>query len=493
MGKRRKSAFYFLGSLLAILFFASRIRVAAIFPLFFDEAIYIHWAQIVAQDWTWRFVSLIDGKQPLFIWLVSLSLRIIQDPVIVGRMVSILSGLAGMIGLFLLGKKLFGKKTGILASFLYLLCPFYLLYDSLALMDGLLSALFIYAVLFTIRFAKSMRIKDAVIVGVFAGFGLLTKSSAMFAIALLPLGLIFVKIYKAGNTNKYFLGSILALSIAKIIESILRFSVYFKIIAEKNSLFVKSFPEVLQGSISAIISNVILMGGWIAGYLGISLFLLAFVSFLYREKQREKLFILFYALIPICYMVLFGKQMYPRHFLFMVWPFLLLASYALVTICGKIKRNGLLAFTIGVVLFFYPVKNIYFLLTSPMNTFLPQIERWQFFEGEPSGIGITELYRFFDKHKNKKIVVITDKPIGILYDGIAIRYLHNPNVYIYGADQITGDIVRELSAEKKPDEIFLVTSWQEVPGNISVHLLKEIKREGKTNKNWRIYSLESTL
>ncbi len=337
-----------------------------------------------------------------------------------------------------------------------------------------------------------MRIKDAVMVGVFAGLGLLVKSSAMFAIALLPLGLIFVKMLKAGNINKYFLGSILALFIAKIIESVLRFSVYFKIIAEKNSLFVKSFPEVMQGSTSAIISNGILIGGWISGYLGISLLILAFVSFLYREKQREKLFILFYALIPICYMVLFGKQMYPRHFLFMVWPLLLLASYTLVSICKKLKSNGvLLAFTIGVVLLFYPLKNVYFLLTSPMNTFLPQIERWQFFEGEPSGIGITELYRFFDEHKNKKIVVITDKPIGILYDGIAIRYFQNPNVYIYGSDQITGDIVRDVTTEKKPEEIYLVMSWQEVPGNLSAHLLKEIKREGKTNKNWRIYSIIS--
>ena len=38
------------------------------FPIFSDEAIYIHWAKVAWHDAAWRFISLTDGKQPLQTW-----------------------------------------------------------------------------------------------------------------------------------------------------------------------------------------------------------------------------------------------------------------------------------------------------------------------------------------------------------------------------------------------------------------------------------------
>ena len=55
-------------------------------PIFTDEAIYIRWSQIALQDASWRFISLTDGKQPMYVWLAMIFLRFVRDPLLAGRL-----------------------------------------------------------------------------------------------------------------------------------------------------------------------------------------------------------------------------------------------------------------------------------------------------------------------------------------------------------------------------------------------------------------------
>ncbi len=48
-------------------------------PIFGDEAIYIRWVQIMRADPTLRFVSLSDGKQPLYMWALMPFLKVYSD------------------------------------------------------------------------------------------------------------------------------------------------------------------------------------------------------------------------------------------------------------------------------------------------------------------------------------------------------------------------------------------------------------------------------
>jgi len=57
-----------------------------------------------------RFLPLSDGKQPLFMWLIIPFLKFLKDPLIAGRMVSVLAGFGSMIGVGLLSYLLFKKK-----------------------------------------------------------------------------------------------------------------------------------------------------------------------------------------------------------------------------------------------------------------------------------------------------------------------------------------------------------------------------------------------
>ena len=81
------------------LYFSTRLVNLTIIPIFTDEAIYLRWGQIALADPRWRFISLLDGKQPLLIWLFLPALKLIADPLVAGRMVSIFAGCMGMIGM----------------------------------------------------------------------------------------------------------------------------------------------------------------------------------------------------------------------------------------------------------------------------------------------------------------------------------------------------------------------------------------------------------
>ena len=128
-------------TILAIVFFITRLYHLTSLPIFTDEAIYLRWAQIAKNDATWRFISLTDGKQPMFVWLVIPFMKFIHDPLMAGRAVSVMAGFFSLVGLFFLGKELFKSMwVGLLAAFLYLIFPMGVVYDRMALYDSLVAA-----------------------------------------------------------------------------------------------------------------------------------------------------------------------------------------------------------------------------------------------------------------------------------------------------------------------------------------------------------------
>ena len=93
--------------LFVIFYFATRLVNLKIIPIFTDEAIYSFWAQVALHDPANRFISLEDGKQPLFIWLAAISQKFVADPLVASRLVSVFAGFGSLIGIYLLTKELF--------------------------------------------------------------------------------------------------------------------------------------------------------------------------------------------------------------------------------------------------------------------------------------------------------------------------------------------------------------------------------------------------
>src|SRR3989344_604539 len=135
--KTYKRELLIFGALILLYLFTRLYNILSL-PIFTDEAIYIRWSQIARQDPNWRFISLTDGKQPMFVWIAMILMRFITDPLLAGRFVSVIAGLGTTIGMFFLGRELFKNKwIGLLCSFLYVIYPMALVYDRLALYDSL--------------------------------------------------------------------------------------------------------------------------------------------------------------------------------------------------------------------------------------------------------------------------------------------------------------------------------------------------------------------
>src|SRR5512145_1985479 len=77
------------------LYLVTHLPALTLLPVFADEAIYIRWAQLIQDDLgRYAFFSMADGKPPLFMWLLSLVLKLFADPLLAGRFLSVLVGLA---------------------------------------------------------------------------------------------------------------------------------------------------------------------------------------------------------------------------------------------------------------------------------------------------------------------------------------------------------------------------------------------------------------
>src|SRR4030042_2565424 len=178
---------------LSVVFIYTRLIRLDLWPIFTDEAIYTRWSQIALHDASLRFIPLTDGKQPLWHWVTMVIMKIFEDPLIAGRVVSAISGLVACIGIWFLTYELFKKKSvAFLSSLIYCAVPFFLLYDRMAIVDSMLTMWVIWALYFALKTTSTLRLDYAMITGFVIGAVLLKKSPAIFLIYLYPLNLLFL-------------------------------------------------------------------------------------------------------------------------------------------------------------------------------------------------------------------------------------------------------------------------------------------------------------
>lgn len=173
---------------------ALRLIHLTIIPVFADEAIYIRWSQIMASEPTLRFLPLTDGKQPLFMWILMFYVKRFSDPLFAGRLLSAVSGVGSMVGLFFLTRYIFKSKLAALfSSILWALSPLSLFFDRMALVDSMLTALGIWTLYLSLLTTETLRLDLAMITGFILGLASLTKSPALFFAALIPVAVILLK------------------------------------------------------------------------------------------------------------------------------------------------------------------------------------------------------------------------------------------------------------------------------------------------------------
>lgn len=470
MGYLKKHAFVLIVlAILTGLYFFTRLYNLTGLPIFTDEAIYIRWAQIAHDDAAWRFISLTDGKQPSFVWVAMILLEFIKDPLVAGRLVSVLAGFVSMIGMFLLGRELFrNTKIGLITASLYVLYPFALVYDRMALYDSLVAMFIIWSLYFTVLLVRHVRLDLALIFGMIVGGGLLTKTNASFAFILLPFSLLLFPLKKKkfdkARLGKYILFVFAAVFIAIAMYSILRLSPFYHIIGEKNLTFIYSYSEWIQNPFAYVFGNLKGMIGWLAQYVTIPFLILATASFFVtRQFTREKLFLLAWFIVPFISLAFFGRVVYPRFILFMTVPLIVLGGFSLYYLSQYLKTNWLKVVVAFVFIAMWLVTD-FFVITDMKKAAIASGDRDQFITGWAAGDGVDRTVMFLDeKAQNEKIFVGTQGTFGLMPYALEIYLSKNPNMTIKGYWPIDAAPPAELVEASKKMPTYVVF-YQPCPG-----------------------------
>lgn len=433
----RKWKWSFVG-FLAIFISALLIRVVKLnlLPVFADEAIYVHWAQIMKSEPSLRFLPLSDGKQPLFMWLVIPALKLFEDPLIAGRMVSVASGMGTLVGISVLSYLLFkSRKVSLLASLFYAISPFSIFYDRMALVDSLLSMFGVWFMVFIILALSRIRLDFALLAGFSFGGLMLTKSPAVFFIVLSLSVLFFVPVKQKQNKLVSALKGFLLLGSALLtgygFYNILRLGPNFHLIGSRNFDYVHPYSRIFSNPFDPLMGHMDTIFSWLwdigPGVLLIMASVASYVNF--KKFRKEVLVLVLWFLLPIVVQAEFAKVITGRYVYFATPPLYVLAA----SLIKKYKRTPYVySVYAGVALVM--LQSAYFLVPfyhDPVSANWPEKEGY--LANWTAGTGIKEVSEYLlkvkDENPGRHIVVGTEGYFGTLPDGL--------KMYLQGVEEIT--------------------------------------------------------
>lgn len=429
-------------------------------PIFTDEAIYIRWAQFLKTDLKFWDYALTDGKQPIFIWFITFFMYLTSNPLLAGRLVSILAGLVTVIGLFFLGYEVFKNKwIGFISAFIYVIYPFALVYDRMALYDSLVGTFAVWGLYLVIRLARNLKWEVSFMLGITAGLGALNKSNGLFTLILLPFSAILLDFRNKKNINKFIGWSFYALIASMIaygIYSILRISPYFHIIEQKNSIFVYPLKEWITHPFTFFWGNLwIGQRDWFVRYFTYPFIALISASFLVKQDyKKEKILLFLWFIVPFLALALFGKTLYPRYILFMTLSLIPLVAFSYYHISKRLKSYAYI-FIFSLLVLIIPLQKDYLILYDFGNATIPVSDVSQYYTDWPSGYGIQEVIKYLKEKEEDKVVLYTQGTFGLLPDAFLV-YLHDdPQFQIEGIWPIDTRIPDKLlqTAENSPTYI----------------------------------------
>lgn len=491
---------------ISVFYFTLRLIFLNSLPIFTDEAIYMRWAQIALNDSSWRFISLTDGKQPMFIWFSVAFMKFIQDPLIAGRLVSVLSGFFTLAGLFLLTLELFkNKTTAFLTSVLYVFYPFAQVYDRMALMDGMVGTFSVWALYFSVLLIRKIRLDIAYTLSVVIGLGLLTKTSNFFSIYLLPFTLILFDFKKKPVLKRFIRWVLLAVFAAFLsygMYNVLRLSPLFEMIQAKNAIFVYPFSEWLLHPFTFFIGNLNGLFSWLTEYLKLPYIVLILISLiLIRKYSKEKILLFLYFFLPFVALALFGRIIFPRFIYFMSLFLLPLAAWGLNYVIDEslrhtrnLRKSNFPVFTTVVIIFvfvWYPAFVSYQFAKDPVNSQIARADNSQYVNSWAAGWGVGESVSFFsEKAKNGKIFIATEGTFGLMPEAMEMYLINNKNITIKGYWPVDKFPKEALDFAKKMPSYFIFYQKEHtiIPQDFPLKLLFEI-RQGNNNSYYRVYQI----
>ena len=399
----RRSTIAVAAAVAGAILLALRLLLVWRFPPFIDEALYAFWSQEVHSVPERRFISLASAKEPLLTWLGALGIWSGLEPLTAVRLVSVGSGAVTCVLTALIAGRVAGRTAALAAGLIYAMTPFVVVHDSIGIYEPLASATVAAALYLVIRLASEQRLDLALLLGVAFGLGLLTKQSTLYAVLLLPTGLLLLSSERQGlamRLARWAALNALAVAIAAALHSIMRLSAnYAALEAGRQQIYpVRSVREGLSHPLRWLEQNWPEYREALGGYLTLPLVLAAAVglALLLRERTRHALVLLAWIVVPLGANVLVAEIPFPRYLVLCLPPTLALAGVGLVrtfAAVGRVApgRQALAVAAVATLTLLPAAAYDVAIVADPGGVTYPSLDDEQFVSGWAAGTGWEEL------------------------------------------------------------------------------------------------------
>lgn len=478
--------------LIIVLYLALRLPNLTSQPIFTDEAIYIRWAQVMKAEPTLRFLPLSDGKTPLFMWIMMPVFKLISDPLLAGRALSVAAGLMTLLGVFVIGRVFFNSRVALLGAFLMAITPFIVFFDRMALVDTMLSAFTIWTLFIALLLTKYHRIDLAMVLGYVIGGAMLTKTPGVLNIYTLPFTALLLNFKPQSRLNKILKLTglwAIACTIALFMYNILRLGPGFVNLSSRNQDYIHSPLRLIQYPLDPFIPHLKDLAGWIVVLITLPQFILILgglvLSVIYFKKNRLPFVIALWSILPLLVLMSLLQTFTARYILFTVPPLILLGAWFLDYVSHKTKKiSSNTSFILVVLLITFFTINFHSkLLFNTLDTPLPKNERMGYLEDWTAGYNFKEIAEYL-KNEAKisgKVVVGTEGSFGTLPDGLQIYLDKNLDVIVIGGVATVSAQIKGSAFEQKT--YFVANKSRFNYPLPELKLIKEYPKSAKVNKN----------
>ena len=425
------------GAAIVALYLVTRLFNLGALPMVSDEGTYITWGvRALHADTAYQWLaSLEDGKQPLLPWLIVPALAAIDDRLIAGRLISVLTGLASLALVWHLTRRLFGAPAAWLAAVMYVAAPIAVIHDRMALYDSLVTTCALAVLLNALRWSDRPTASATLLLGLAMAAAVLTKLSALFFVVLVP-GVVLV--WRPAALRRWWLLA-QAFFIAGVAYSTLYLSPIVDNLSEGNfQRYSLTLGEVLRLPLPLWLSNAAFVAATGQAYLGVPLSVACAAGLLWAALRggRAGLALTLWTLVPLLALVLTAKIVYTRYLVFCFICALPAAAYVTIQAWERLRRAPVIAGAGLLVLLWSPLQLDAALLTDPARAAWLDDRRWitdrfQYVESNFAGYGLREIVDAIAAEAARSpVVVLTRSSTGMPRDGVTAYLLREPNVHI---------------------------------------------------------------
>ncbi len=368
--------------LLLLLYFVIRIPSLGVLPIFLDEAVHIQWAERLYGEG--RILRPVGAGRLLAVAAYGLSLPF-EDRLWVSRLIATLAGATTLVFTLLLSRRLFGERAGVIAGGLYVLSPFALTYDRLALSDGFLAASMAGVMFATHALVDPHGRSPAGKFGLAAlvALAIISKVSAPLFLLTIPLC-----VFSLARSRKASFGAVAPALGAGLLCAL---PMLWFFAANSGEITAQHVVDpALAGSV--LMATLKDMWGWVFGYFTAPALVAAVLSLIFL-RDRRALWLGGSVALPLLLFAGLSQPWSARYILPTLPPLLILIAGGVERV-ATMFRPDMSTLVAVVVTLLVSIQGLCFdryLLLDPAAAPFPADDRHQLVTGWPAGYGVREV------------------------------------------------------------------------------------------------------